>query len=70
MLKAKTKNLSGPSIEAVQTWVKTFKKTLGGQKFEELQTLVEEIQKLALDKASVMSKDRLKGARSNVWHTY
>ena len=59
VLKAKTKNLSGPSIEAVQTWVKTFKKTLGGQKFEELQTLVEEIQKLALDKASVMSKDRL-----------
>ena len=60
VLKAKTKNLSGPSIDAVQTWVKTFKKTLGGQKFEVLQTLVEEIQKLALDKASVMSKDRLK----------
>ena len=60
VLKAKTKNLSGPSIEAVQTWVKTFKKTLGGQKFEELQALVEEIQQLASDKASVMSKERLK----------
>ena len=60
VLKAKTKNLSGPSIEAVQTWVKTFKKTLGAQEFEELQTLTEEIQKLASDKASIMSKERLK----------
>ena len=60
VLKAKTKNLSGPSIEAVQTWVKTFKKTLGAQKFEELQTLTEEIKKLASDKASIMSKERLK----------
>ena len=60
VLKAKTKNLSGPSIEAVQTWVKTFKKTLGAQKFEELQTLTEEIQKLASDKAGIMSKEGLK----------
>ena len=57
VLKAKTKNLSGPSIDAVQTWVKTFKKTLGGQKFEELQALVDEIQKLASDKASDILKN-------------
>ena len=60
MLKAKLKSLSGPSNEAAQARVKTFKKTLGAQKFEELQALIDDIQKLASDKASDMSKDRLK----------
>ena len=41
-------------------WIKTFKKTLGAQKFEELQSLTDEIYKMSSDKASQMSKDRLK----------
>ena len=59
-LRAKIKQLTGPSNEASQAWVKGFKKTLGVQKFEELQALVDEIYKTSSDKTSQMSKDRLK----------
>ena len=60
VLKTKIKNLSGPSTEASQMWIKTFKKTLGAQKFEELQSLTDEVYKMSSDKAGQMSKDRLK----------
>ena len=60
ILKTRVKRLTGPSVEASQSWLKGFKKTLGNQKFEELQNLAEEIYKTSSDKASSLSKDRLK----------
>ena len=60
ILKTKIKQLTGPSIETSQAWVKGFKKTLGAQKFEELQTLVDEVYKASSDETSQMSIDRLK----------
>ena len=52
------KKLQGQSIPAVQTWCKTFKKTLGATKFAEFEELTEEIASQIDDANNKLTKDK------------
>ena len=52
------KKLQGQSIPAVQSWCKTFKKTLGAAKFAEFEELAEEIASQIDDANNKLTKDK------------
>ena len=57
IFKSKIKSLEGPSTEAVQTWIKTFKKSLGASKFSQLEGLITKVDSLVGDKE--ITKERM-----------
>eukprot|EP00439_Symbiodinium_sp_Y106_P037842 s3203_g4.t1 len=57
-LKSHVKKLQGQSIPAVQSWCKTFKKTVSADKFAEFEELAEEITSQIEDANNKLTKDK------------